>query len=112
MIVGPGDRWPLSRNMQATKAGRRVGMGIANVYSPGSAWCGGGHSERDQEMGIVRIVDRKCATCEYWKGQREINRVNRREVSHADGMQGCELKPAKVSGRASCPKYKKWVHLP
>ena len=89
------------------KAGGRVGTGVAISQLSGSAWCGSGHSERDQEMGSVRIGDRKCATCELWKGQREINRVNRREVSHADGMQGCELKPAKVSGRASCPKHKK-----
>ena len=66
----------------------KVGTGIAVVCSPVSAWCGVGINERDQEMGNVRIGARKCATREYWKGQREINRVNRRDVSPENGMQG------------------------
>ena len=63
-------------------------------------------------MGLVRLGDQKCATCEYWKGRREINRNNRKEVSYENGIQGCELKSTKVSGSSSCPKYKKWAHLP
>ncbi len=55
---------------------------------------------------------KKCATCEYWGGKREINRSNPKRLGYEGGSFSCELRTVKVSGSSSCPKYKKWAHLP
>ena len=81
-------------------------MNCRDLHGAGSA------KRKEPEMGSIRMAERKCATCEHWQGAREINRVNRREVSYANGMQGCEQKRYKVSGRSGCPQYRKWAHLP
>lgn len=87
-------------------------MGIAVVLPPGLAWCGGGHHERDPDMLTTDANSKKCATCEYWGGKREINRSNPKRLGYDSGSFPCELKPSKTSGSSSCPKYKKWAHLP
>lgn len=55
---------------------------------------------------------KRCATCEYWGGKREINRSNPKRVGYEGGNFSCELKTYKTSGNACCPKFKKWAHLP
>ena len=89
-----------------------VGTGIAVCRLPGLAWCGVGTNERDRDMFTTDANSKKCATCEYWGGKREINRSSPKRLGYEGGSFPCELKTSKTGGSSSCPKYKKWEHLP
>lgn len=57
--------------------------------------------------------DKKCATCEFWGGGREIDRVSPQYIKADSGSFPCAVRQIKcIYSSSACPKYKKWTHLP
>ena len=52
-----------------------------------------------------------CATCQHWKGEREIAYAGQ-SIRVAGPPEPCAMNPNKKPPSFVCPKYKEWVGLP
>ena len=63
---------------------------------------------------LVSITERRCATCRWWPGEREITFLSQRPFKvQSTGNARCQAKGISVSGGQShCSKWTKWERLP
>ena len=62
---------------------------------------------------IVGITDRRCGTCRWWPGEREIKFMSQRPIKvETTGNAKCQARGTSVSGGQShCSKWTKWERL-
>ncbi|MDP3111714.1 MAG: hypothetical protein Q8M71_06410 [Thermodesulfovibrionales bacterium] len=61
-----------------------------------------------------KISEKKCATCSYWTGGREIQVVNLKPyyIKAVSGQFQCLLNPARKVGAVSqCNRWKMWEKI-
>lgn len=62
---------------------------------------------------LVSLDARRCATCRWWPGDREIKFMSQRPFKvQATGNARCQAKGIACSGNNGCSKWSKWVQLP
>ena len=63
---------------------------------------------------LVGIADRRCGTCRWWPGEREIKFMSQRPFKvETTGNAKCQARGTSVSGGQShCSKWTKWERLP
>lgn len=64
--------------------------------------------------GIYRTTEKKCATCAYWPGEREIQFVNNKQyyIKAISGSYDCGAQKGRKSSSATyCLKWRKWPML-
>jgi hypothetical protein len=63
---------------------------------------------------LVGIADRRCGTCRWWPGEREIKFMSQRPIKvETTGNAKCQARGTSVSGGQShCSKWTKWERLP
>ena len=62
---------------------------------------------------LVGITDRRCGTCRWWPGEREIKFMSQRPIKvETTGNAKCQARGISVSGGQShCSKWTKWERL-
>ena len=65
-------------------------------------------------MQKISITDKKCATCRWWQGNREIFFWNKKPFKvECDNTGDCPaLKASNKSAASSCSHWVKWEKLP
>ena len=62
---------------------------------------------------LVGIADRRCATCRWWPGEREVKFMSQRPYKvQSVGNARCQAKGTLSSGANACSRWSKWEHLP
>ena len=63
-------------------------------------------------MQKVNLTDRKCATCRWWHGERDIIFFNKKPFKVECANSGdCLSKRARRAYSLSCPIWKQWERL-
>lgn len=62
---------------------------------------------------VTNAENRRCATCQFWQGEREVHFVTRTMVQVRYGrMAHCTAWRQDRPGTNICNRYKRWVELP
>lgn len=64
-------------------------------------------------MHLISITDKRCATCRWWPGTREVKFMSQRPFKvKTDGNARCQAKGTTCSGGNACSRWAKWEKLP
>ena len=64
-------------------------------------------------MQKVNLTDKKCATCRWWQGDRDIQFWNKKPFKvECDAKGDCMSIKAPKTFSASCPRWVAWEKLP
>ena len=81
-------------------------------------WPGPRNVEIDQRAGNptmqkVNLTDKKCATCRWWQGERDIQFWNKKPFKvECDAKGDCMSVKTSKPYSSSCPRWVAWEKLP
>ena len=74
-------------------------------------WTGIMHGEKTMQK--VNLTDKKCATCRWWQGERNIQFWNKKPFKvECDAKGDCMSIKASKPYSSSCPRWVAWEKLP
>ena len=73
----------------------------------------GERGDENMAMQKVSLTDKKCATCRWWQGNRDIQFWNKKPFKvECDAKGDCAAIKAPKAYSGACPRWVAWEKLP